>query len=159
NNNATRKKQHLIDSFIPSHFKIRIDEQRKNDRFFMSSKTLQQVFTWAQRNDYTHVMVDVVTLNQSAMDAQAVLVLTHAYRSYPVLVAVANENERIEYQNRFWCAVEMMEYSRNPSVFSLTEDHPTWARKQKFNTLQDIIKSTDVTATYQLDRIKVMLME
>jgi hypothetical protein len=129
------------------------------------SASLARCFKWARDHSYTHVMVDVVTLNQNAVDAESVLFLTKSYQYFDVLVAVQDFASRDEYQSRFWCCFEMCQYSNNPNVFCLDGSSKPTMLSNKILTsnssnklIDELITSSIVSATYQIDRVRVFCL-
>jgi hypothetical protein len=120
------------------------------------SRILQLCIRRAKALGFKYMLVDVVTLDQSAVDAAAVLYFVGAYRKFPVLVGVDSEQERNAYSNRFWCQYEIFQYNKNKHVFTLEDNgkrlQPTT------DTRFELLKSSSVKATYNLDRVRVFIL-
>jgi energy-converting hydrogenase Eha subunit A len=129
---------------------------------FPSSNILQRTFKRAKALGLDFVMFDAVTLDQKSVDAKSVLRFVRYYSYLPVIVGVETDEEISKYKGRFWTNVEILKYHDNPLVSTLSDEKSTAivsGLKNDYNTVTDVIHSRTVTATFNLDRLRVFLLE
>jgi hypothetical protein len=127
-----------------------------NSADYRDSNLVNKCFLTAKKLNFRYLMIDVVTLDQRSVDANAVLYFVQAYSTHPVIVAVDSAEERERYRSRFWTNYEMLLYDQNKQVLTLDSLPPP---KPVSNNLQSILVSASVSATFNFDRLRVFILQ
>jgi hypothetical protein len=137
---------------------------------FMISPTLNKVWACARKNHFRYVIVDVVTLDQNAVDARSVARFMRYYERLPVIVAIDSTDAKNSYFSRFWTNIEYVYYSHNSlqknRIYTLGEENdiefPTITqedeKKSPIIRISEMARNSHVSSTYNLDRIRMLLI-